>query len=425
MTAYGAQRKRKSRLIGDPQKLSREEFDALERIERIKLIKRLVPLGLMAVGLELEREIESILEGAGDNSGPFAGARRFGSNPGSVVLGNQKVPVRVPRIRGDAGEIPLQSYRLLHEEEVSESLYNSILGGVSCRDYEKTMDPAPGSISKSKSTISRKFKQKSASQLKSFMERDLSHLDVVALFIDGTPFAKDQMIIVLGVTIDGSKVVLGFNQAGSENGLAVKQLLLSLKDRGLRVSQGLLVVTDGSKGLIAGIRQAFPNQCLIQRCQWHKRENVLSYLTKSEQAFQRARLTKAWSRPTLQEAKAQLQTIQQELEDLNQSAAGSLKEGLEETLTLHRLGLFAKMGRSFKTTNCIESLNAGAEKYCGKVKFWKNSNQKHRWLACALMEIEPTLNKVAGSAHLPELRKRLMQELKLSTKEDTSEKGFN
>jgi hypothetical protein len=116
---------------------------------------------------------------------------------------------------------------------------------------------------------------------------------------------------------------------------------------------------------------------------------------------------------------AQLKAIHQELEETNQSAAGSLKEGLEETLTLHRLGLFAKMGRSFKTTNCIESLNAGAEKYCGKVKFWKNSSQKHRWLACALMEIEPTLNKVAGASHLQELRKRLKQELKIDVKEDT------
>ena len=104
----------------------------------------------------------------------------------------------------------------------------------------------------------------------------------------------------------------------------------------------------------------------------------------------------------------------------NQSAARSLEEGLEETLTLHRLGLFAKMGRSFKTTNCIESLNAGAEKHCGKVKYWKNSNQKHRWLACALLEIEPTLNKVAGSTHLPELRKKLMKELKIDQEKDSS-----
>ena len=414
------QRRKKSRLIGDPQKLTREEFDALERVERIRLIKRLIPIGLMAVSRELESEIESILGRSGDPDGPFPGARRYGSNPGSVVLGNQKVPVRVPRIRSDRGEIPLETYRLLHEEEVSESLYNSILGGVSCRDFEKTLESEPGSISKTKSTISRKFTEKSSEQLKLFSERDLSHLDVVALFIDGTPFAKDQMIIVLGVTIDGRKVVLGFSQASSETGLAVKQLLVSLIDRGLRVENGLLVVTDGSKGLISGIKQAFPKQCLIQRCQWHKRENVVGHLAKSEHEFHRKRLTKAWSRPTLQEARTQLQDIYRELEQSNQSAARSLEEGLEETLTLHRLGLFAKMGRSFKTTNCIESLNAGAEKHCGKVKYWKNSNQKHRWLACALLEIEPTLNKVAGSTHLPELRKKLKKELKIDQEKDSS-----
>lgn len=421
MTIRGALRSRKARLIGDPQKLTREEFDQLERAERIRLIKRLIPIGLMAVGRELEREVDSILEQAFDPEGPYAGAKRYGSNPGSVVLGNQKVPVRVPRIRGQRGEISLESYRMLHEEEVSDSLFNSILGGLSCRDYEKTMDPEPGSISRSKSTISRKFAQRSGAQLKRLMERDLSGLDIIAIFIDGTPFADDQMIIALGVTLEGQKVILGFTQSSTENGLAVKQLLLSLRERGLRSDQGLLVVTDGSKGLLSGIRKAFPKQVLVQRCQWHKRENVVSYLPKDEQNLMRKRLTTAWKRPTYDEAKKQLGKILQELEAQNQSAEASLREGLEETLTLHRLGLFAKMGRSLKTTNCIESLNAGCEKHCGKVKYWKNSSQKQRWLASALLELEPTLNKIAGASHLQELREKIQKDLKLRSEKSNLE----
>lgn len=419
MTIGSSGQRRKTRLIGDPQKLTREEFDRLERAERIKLIKRLIPIGLMAVGRELEREVDSILGQSSQPDGPFLGAKRYGSNPGSVVLGNQKVPVRVPRIRGDHGEIPLESYRLLHEEEVSDSLYNSILGGVSCRDYEKTMEAEPGSISRSKSTISRKFTQRSRAQLKQLMERDLAVYDIVAIFLDGTPFARDQMIIALGVTIEGQKIVLGFTQSSTENAQAVRQFLVSLKDRGLKSEQGLLVVTDGSKGLIAGIRQAFPKQTVVQRCQWHKRENVVSYLPKSEQAWMRKRLTSAWLRPTYNEAKGQITEILQELESTNQSAECSLREGLEETLTLHRLGLFGKMGRSFKTTNCIESLNAGCEKHCGKVKYWKNSNQKQRWLASALLEVEPTLRKVAGSMHLSKLRISLKKDLKLGDNLDS------
>ncbi len=163
----------------------------------------------------------------------------------------------------------------------------------------------------------------------------------------------------------------------------------------------------------AAVRQAFGHSALVQRCQWHKRENVVRYLPKGEQATWRRRLQRAYQRPTYAEAQPALHRLQTELEARNQSAARSLAEGLEETLTLHRLGVFALLGLSFKTTNCLESINALVEERCGKVDRWTNSNQRQRWLATALLDIEPRLRKVKGYRHLPKLRQALRKALNL------------
>jgi transposase-like protein len=173
----------------------------------------------------------------------------------------------------------------------------------------------------------------------------------------------------------------------------------------------LLVVIDGGKGLRSAVRQVFQKRALVQRCMWHKRENVVSYLPKSEQAQWRRRLQRAYDRPTYKEAHAELTKLHRALEGRNQSAAASLAEGLEETLTLHRLGVYAVLGVSFKTTNCLESTNALVEEHCAKVNVWKNSNQRHRWLATALLDVEPRLRRVKGHRHLPKLEAALRQAL--------------
>ena len=187
----------------------------------------------------------------------------------------------------------------------------------------------------------------------------------------------------------------------------VTPFLRSLVERGLDVSQGLLVIVDGGKGLRAAVRKAFRHRALVQRCQWHKRENVVSYVAKREQPVWRQRLQHAYTRPEYDEALAALQSLQHELEDRNQSAAGSLAEGLDETLTLHRLGVYGLLGRSLKTTNGLESINALIEERCAKVDHWQHSSQRQRWLATALLDIEPRLRKVMGYRHLPRLRDAL------------------
>ena len=180
------------------------------------------------------------------------------------------------------------------------------------------------------------------------------------------------MVVALGVTLEGDKVFLGFVQTDTENAVVIRSFLRGLKDRGLDLSAGALVVIDGAKGLRSGVLAAFKDQVLIQRCQWHKRENVISHLPRAEQKNWRQRLQRAYQRPTYKEAAQALKTLKHELGEVSQSAVASLNEGFEETLTLHRLGVFPLVGRSLKTTNVLESVNAMAEQRCGRVDHWKD-----------------------------------------------------
>ena len=237
----------------------------------------------------------------------------------------------------------------------------------------------------------------------------------MAVFLDGKTFADATMVIALGITLAGEKRFLGFVETDTENATVLTPFLRSLVERGLDLSQGVLVILDGGKGLRTAVRKAFRNRALVQRCQWHKRENVVSYLAKPEQAVWRQRLQRAYNRPDYDEALGALETLHGELDERNQSAADSLEEGVDETLTLHRLGVYGVLGRSLKTTNCLESVNALVEERCAKVDLWQSSSQRHRWLATALLDIEPRLRRVRGYRHLPTLRAALKRELKIDT----------
>ena len=324
------------------------------------------------------------------------GGRRHGSNPGTVGLAGQRVPIRVPRIRHVGGsEIPLRSYEALHGgRAVNDVLLKRVLYGISCRNYEAAAEAITGAIGLSGSTVSRSFIRASAAKLRELQERDLSQDDVVAVVRDGKTFAEATMVIALGITITGEKRFLGFVETDTENERVLTSFLRSLVERGLDISQGVLVILDGSKGLRAAVRKAFRHRAVVHRCQWHKRENVVSHLAKREQASWRQRLQRACNRPEYDEARPALERLHRELEDRNQSAAGSLQEGFDETLTLHRLGPYGVLGRSLKTTNCLESVNALVEECCAKVDHWQNSSQRHRWLATALLDIEPRLRKL-------------------------------
>jgi transposase-like protein len=396
----------------------REEYAESELDAKVEMIRCLVPLGLMHVQELLDEEVAALAGERYARKEAGTRGRRHGSNPGTIGLSGQRVPIRVPRVRSvDGSEIALRSYDALSgDNEVNDLLLKRVLYGISCRNYEAAAESIPGAIGMSSSTVSRGFVEASAAKLREFQERDLSGEDVVALFLDGKTFADATMVIALGITISGEKRFLGFVETDTENEKVLTPLLRSLVERGLDISQGLLVILDGGKGLRAAVKQTFRNRAVVQRCQWHKRENVVSYLSQGEQAQWRKRLQRAYDRPQYEEALAALRKLHGELEDRNQSAAASLAEGLEETLTLHRLGLYGALGRSLKTTNCLESVNALVEERCAKVDHWKNSSHRHRWLATALIDIEPRLRKVMGYRHLLELREALKQELKINTK---------
>jgi len=294
-----------------------------------------------------------------------------------------------------------------------ELVLKRILYGLSCRNYETCAESIPEAFGISPSTISRRFIKVSSRRLKELLERDLSEYDFVTLFIDGKSFAEDEMIISLGVMITGEKIVLGFVQAATENERVIKSFLNHLIERGLIIEQELLCVIDGAKGLRSAITKVFADKAIIHRFQWHKRENVVRYLPKALHPQWRRKLQRAYEKPTYQEAKAALNRLKPELKLLNESALASLEEGLEETLTLHRLGLFPQLGISLKTTNCIECVMSLVDQYTDKNDHWRNSSQKHRWVASALLEIEPRLRRIKGYRHLPTLRQALKQRLEL------------
>ena len=405
-------KRKKGRTLGAVDVINRAEYAELEVEAKVELIRSLVPLGLMHIEEWLDEEVTALAGERDARKAPSVGGRRHGSNPGTVGLAGQRVPIRVPRLRHVAGsEIPLRSYEALHgERAVNDLLLRRVLYGISCRNYEAAAE----AIGLSGSTVSRAFIQASATKLRELQERDLSGEDVVAVVLDGKTFAEATMVVALGITMTGDKRFLGVVETDTENEKVVTPFLRSLVERGLDVSQGLLVIVDGGKGLRAAVRKAFRHRALVQRCQWHKRENVVSYVAKREQPVWRQRLQHAYNRPEYDEALAALQSLQHELEDRNQSAAGSLAEGLDETLTLHRLGVYGLLGRSLKTTNGLESINALIEERCAKVDHWQNSSQRQRWLATALLDIEPRLRKVMGYRHLPRLRDALKRELKIA-----------
>lgn len=416
-------KRKKSRRLGEVEVMEREEYGALEIDSKVEMIRALVPLGLMHVQELLDDEVRALAGERYARKAETAKGWRHGTNPGTVKLAGQRVPIRVPRVRGNTGEISLRSYEALsHGGDVDELLLRRVLYGISCRNYESAAESVPGAIGLSSSSVSRGFVEASAAKLREMQERDLSGEDVVAMVLDGKTFADATMVVALGITLSGDKRFLGFVETDTENERVLRPFLRSLVERGLDISQGLLVVIDGSKGLRAAVTKAFRKRVVVGRCQWHKRENVVSYLSKSEQALWRKRLQRAYDRPEYKEALEAFEQLHGELEERNQSAAKSLKEGFEETLTLHRLGVYGVLGRSLKTTNCIESVNALIEERCAKVDHWKNSSQRQRWLASALADIEPRLRKIMGYRHLPKLREALKRELKIETMKTNTRK---
>jgi len=355
-------------------------------------------------------------EKAGERYNRDSQYQRWGKNPGSVSINNEKVRLEVPRIREkDSGktEEP-EIYRTMKKTvEVDRRFLRYLLNGLSQKKYKKAAQMITDSFGLSQSSMSRKFNREAEKALKEFDSRDLSLYDIVAILIDGKYFKKEQIVHAVGITMNGDKIMLGFIHTTTENSKSIAELLKRLINRNLRFEEGILFISDGSKGIHKAIDEVFGDKALLQRCQWHKRENIISYLSDRDKDLYRGKLQRAYDEPDYHTAKSRLLEINKELQRVNRSAANSVLEGLEESLTIHRLGLKEELGKSLSTTNIIENINSQLSSKSKNVKRWKDSEMRGRWVAMMLLEIEPNMYRIINSKKLHLLRTALRTELKI------------
>jgi putative transposase len=335
---------------------------------------------------------------------------RWGSNPGSIRIGDHQVRVEVPRVRDMDNERcqPLESYQGMRSvNKMSDQIVDGVIQGLSMRDYEGVIDHMSEGFGLSKSAVSRRFVEDTRDELQAFMDRDLSGHHFIAIFIDGKSFGGEQIIIALGVTEQGKKMPLEFVQAHSEKAEPVAEMLRRIKGRGVQV-EDVLYILDGSKGFRKAVKQVCGEHTLIQRCTWHKFENIKSYLAQSEHDQAKADYYEALGQESYEAAKTQLLELESRMRSVNVAAANSILEALEEILTLHKIGINQKLWPSFRSTNCIESLNSQIGKYIRKVTNWQSSDQRYRWTASALLESEKKMHRIRNYRLIPLMKKAIL-----------------
>ena len=380
----------------------------------LSVIQALIPLGMQAVEEALQREVTALAGARYAHHDGASGIARWGTQRGSIYLADQKLPITVPRVRDlhAKTELPLATYAQLQTPRASDvGLFRRVLAGVSTREYKAAAEAVPEAFGIEKSSVSRRFIRASAHALRQFHARRHDDREWLVLLLDGKTFAEDQVVIALGVTATGEKRVLGLVQTATENKRSCAAFLRELVERGFTAPHGLLVILDGAKGLRAAVRDVFGDDVAVQRCQWHKRENVMSYLTRPQQIVWRRKLHAAYAHGSYADAKRALLKLVQELAVVNESAARSLEEGLDETLTLHRLGVDPDLRKSLHTTNLIESVMAQIERKTQRVDHWRNSDQKQRWVAATLLQVEAKFRCVRGFKHLALLQAALTHKL--------------
>ena len=365
--------------------------------------------GLQLMELMMEEEVSALV---GERSRPQPERRlsRWGTEQGYCVAMGQKVPIERPRVRNieDDKEVRLGTYEMFHRgEPLTETVWEKLMLGLSTRKYGQAVREFTEAYGLEKSAVSEHFIEASRTKLKEMMERRLDKTRLCALLIDATPFEGQQMVAALGVCEDGRKTILGIRQGATENATVVSELLSDLMERGLDFSQPRLYVLDGAKALTAAVKKHAGEAAAIQRCQVHKRRNVLDHLTEEQKPGIAKKLNAAYALEDYAAAKQALNTVHRELMDLNPSAARSLGEGMEETLTVHRLHLPMQLRRTMASTNVIESAFAIVEQVCRNVKRWHGGDQRERWVGSGLLVAEKQFRKVQGHKLIPVLVREL------------------
>jgi len=376
-----------------------------------------VGAGLQVMAALMEADVTALAGPKGKHDATRT-AVRHGRERGSVTLGGRRVPITRPRVRAadGAGELPVASYELFSSTEIlGRMAMERMLAGLSTRRYPVGLEPVGERVDEtasatSKSAVSRKFVAMTETALAELLSRDLSGLDLVALMIDGVHFAESCCVVALGIGLDGVKHPLALVEGSTENATLVTELLVGLRDRGLDVTRPMFVGLDGSKALRKAVVDVL-DRPVIQRCQLHKIRNVKDHLPQRLRSSVGRKMTDAYHAGSALEAEAALLALAKELDRTHPGAAASLREGLDETLTVLRLNVPPTLARTLRSTNCIESMISVCREHAANVKRWRDGQMALRWCAAGMVEAGKQFRRVNGHLHLPTLRAALEREV--------------
>jgi len=365
---------------------------------------------LHGIALEVMRAVmEFEISGIAGPKGKHLQARpysRWGTNPGSVIVDGTKVRCQVPRVveRTSLTGYALKTYQHFRQGgELVKRAYRDLIRGISTRRFAEGIEAFVNGHGISASTISRHMVRATARKVEELFSRSLASLELAVLMIDGVAVGGHTVVIALGIDRKGVKHILGLRQGATETTAVVKGLLEELVDRGLAADRTMLIVIDGAKALRKAVSDVWGAETPVQRCTVHKKRNVLEYLSKSDRPWVSRRMTQAYALSDEARARRELLQLAEHLERINPSAAKSLREGLEETLTVQRLGLPEQLRRSLRSTNIIESANNGIRDRSRNVKRWRDGIQIERWTAASLLETEKQFRRIKGCKHMPVL----------------------
>lgn len=360
--------------------------------------------GLDGLALDLGRMVaEAVMylereEVAGPDYRPYRSElRKWASQRGSVFIGDRKVKVEHPRLRGAEGEVGLRTYGKMKERGAfSEELLGRVLRGLAGRRYHETLVGAAEAFGVSASSVSRHIVEMTAARLKQFRERSLKDFHCFALFLDTIHRGGEAFIIALGIDVLGRKRVLGFWQGATENHEICQALLSELESRGLVVSKKIVFVTDGGTGILKALKERMGSGLVHQRCTIHKDRNIQRHLAKRWRQEAHRRFRAALEQNSYLDAKRMLKDFEGWLSQINESAAASLREAREEILTLHRLKVPALLRKTLHSTNPIESMFSTVRDCEGNLKRYRGSRMSQRWLGTVLLHCEQGFRTIKG-----------------------------
>ena len=402
------------KLVFDPADSSEFPLERLMEEVGLELKAFATSAGFIMMNSIMKAEVDFL---AGQPGTQMTEVNRWCKEKGSVVVGGQRLRVKRQRLRkrdgGEGAEVPLKSYTTFHQNgERTRAVYQRIIAGVSCRNYRKTLEEVAEAAGVSRSVVSREIIESTEADLKELCERDLSKLDIRVLIVDAMPLDGQMIIAVLGIDLKGKKHFLGFREGATENSDVCKRLFEDLVSRKLDMEHATLVIIDGSTALRKAVDDVYGVNAVVMRCQFHKRQNLKSHLTQQYQAEYERKLMTVYEMNRHEDAQAALSSLIKEVSRLSISAANSLEEGFEETLTLHLLGVPDLLRKSLSTTNIIESTFSVAETIMHNVKRWRNPMQRLRWCSTAFMRAEKQFRCIRGYKSMPVLVSALEYEVR-------------